>query len=900
MTKKETKELISKIKKKIKAKPGNVADYENLFQVCRNAAETDFELAHKVNRELRGLVTTAMRIKGVDHNALFGVYKRSLLFDAPHSLDCYLLYVELNRAPEARFYQPRRNVLKQVVDALQDLTDDKLDELFLSMPPRVGKLVADSTPVLTTNGWKRHGDLVVGDFVFNENGEAKSVLAVHPKNETEYTVKFADGSEIKCHGNHEWVVYDRRFGKIRTVETKEMVGHTENGSNKGFTRGHRYNFMLPLRKPLIGVEADLPVPPYVLGAWLGDGTNRKPCITGDKKDRDIAIRIQSEKYKIAHEYTHKTTGAITYAFETKFRTDLQKLDMCYCNKTVPKRIPDVYMTASKNQRLELLAGLIDTDGCLRGKEHRYDYVTCEEQLRDDVVSLIATFGWRTTVQKKEPCVSSSGIVGKKAYWVISFNPTEYIPCVLDRKKLYAFSKQRRVSITEIVRSEPEPGNCITVDGGVYCVGRKMIPTHNSSLIKFYFSWIIGRDPENPNLYSSYTDIITKAFYNGVLEIITDKDTYLWADVFPGVDIARTNAADETIDIGRRKHYPTLTCRSIDGTLNGACDAQNGVIAADDLISGIEEALSKDRLMGKWSKVDNNLIPRGKGKTKYLWIGTRWSVIDPAGVRLDTLENDEKYKDYRWRVINLPALNENDESNFDYPYGVGFNTLYYQRRRASFERNNDVASWLAQYMGMPIERMGVLFEPDGLRYYNGVLPDGEPDRVFMPVDPAFGGGDFVAGPVLYQYGEDLYMHDVVYDNADKRVTIPLIVQAVQRNNIGAIQVEANKTLESYKDEIDAALRAEGLRINLTGKPAPTNKGKAERIFDKAPEIREHVIFLENGKRNKAYSLFMQNVFSYKILGKNKNDDAPDSLSMAMDMFHPDNRRLQTGKNPFKRR
>jgi predicted phage terminase large subunit-like protein len=561
MTKKETKALITKIKKKIKEKPKDVDAYEDLFSVCRTAEETDFDLAHKVNRELRGMATDAMRLKGADYNALFCIYKRSLLFDAPHFLDCYLLYLELNRAPEKRFYQPRRKVLKQVVDALQDLTDDKLDELFLSMPPRVGK---------------------------------------------------------------------------------------------------------------------------------------------------------------------------------------------------------------------------------------------------------------------------------------------------------------------------------------------------TSLVLFYVSWLIGRNPENPNLYSSYTDVITRAFYNGVLEIITDKDTYLWSDVFPNVEIARKNAADETIDMGRAKHYPTLTCRSIDGTLNGACDAQDGVIIADDLVSGIEEALSKDRLVSKWSKVDNNLIPRGKGKTKYLWIGTRWSVIDPAGVRIDTLENDEKYKGYRWRVINLPALDENDESNFEYPYGVGFDTLYYQRRRASFERNNDMASWLAQFMGQPIEREGALFEPDGMRYYNGVLPDGEPDRVFMPIDPAFGGGDFVSGPVFVQYGEDLYLPDVVFDNSDKRITIPLVVQAAERNGINAIQVEANKSLESYKDEIDAALREAGLRINLTGKPAPTNKGKAERIFDKAPEIREHVIFLESGRRNKAYSLFMQNVFSYKILGKNKNDDAPDSLAMGMDMFHPENRRLQTGKNPFKRR
>ncbi len=416
-------------------------------------------------------------------------------------------------------------------------------------------------------------------------------------------------------------------------------------------------------------------------------------------------------------------------------------------------------------------------------------------------------------------------------------------------------------------------------------------------IIFFLTWMMGRRHESPNLYSSYTDVITRALYGGVLEILTDKDTYKWADVFPGVALARTNAQDETIDLGRRKHYPTLTCRSIDGTLNGACDAENGVIIGDDLVSGIEEALSKDRLISKWGKVDNNLIPRGKGKTKYCWIGTRWSVLDPAGIRLDVLQNDEKYKDYRYRVINIPALNGNDESNFNYPHGVGFDTTYYQRRRASFERNNDVASWLAQYMGEPIEREGALFTPDGFRYFNGVLPDGDPDRVFMAIDPAFGGGDFVSAPICVQYGDDVYVTAVVYDNRDKTHTVPACAEAIEKYSVGAVQVEANKMTESYTDSIGEELKKRGLKVNLTSKPAPTTKSKLQRIFDKAPDVREQFIFLESGKRSKEYEMFMQNLYSFKVIGKNKNDDAPDSLAMAVDMMNSAPRKVSIFKRPF---
>lgn len=414
----------------------------------------------------------------------------------------------------------------------------------------------------------------------------------------------------------------------------------------------------------------------------------------------------------------------------------------------------------------------------------------------------------------------------------------------------------------------------------------------TTLLLLFVTWLIGRDSERANLYSAYSATITSSFYSGVLEIIKDEVTYLWKDVFPEAKISQTNAFDATLNIDRKKRYPTLTCRSLYGTLNGACDC-NGYLISDDLIGGIEEALNVDRLRGAWSKVDNNLIPRAKETAKITWCGTRWSMFDPIGLRMELLENDERYKSIRYKIINLPALDENDESNFDFPYGLGFSTDYYHRRRASFERNNDMASWCAQYMGDPIEREGALFTPEDFRYYNGELPEGEPDRIFCAVDPAFGGGDFVAAPVCYQYGDDIYVHDVVYDDGDKRVTQPLLIKAILDHSIQAMQIEANKSTESYKDGI-----AEGLgdyRLNLTTKSAPSNKGKHERIFDKAPDIREYMIFRESGKRNKPYSLFMQNVLSFKMFGKNKNDDAPDSLSMAMEMA-----RLKTAKvEAFKR-
>ena len=404
----------------------------------------------------------------------------------------------------------------------------------------------------------------------------------------------------------------------------------------------------------------------------------------------------------------------------------------------------------------------------------------------------------------------------------------------------------------------------------------------TTLLMFYMTWLMGKYPEKSNLYSSYSDIITNAFYQGVQEILTDADTYKWALIFPGVRIAATNAAEETLRLNRKNmHYPTLTCRSLYGTLNGSCDCE-GALVSDDLIGGIEEAMNKDRLISAWNKVDNNLLTRAKTRAKILWCGTRWSVIDPAGIRMDLLENDAHFKDRRYAICNLPALNDKGESNFNYLYGVGFDTTYYERRRASFERQNDTPSWLAQYMCQPVEREGTLFLPSDLRYYDGTLPDGIPDRVFMAVDPAFGGGDYVAGLVCVQYGTDVYVPAVVYNNGEKNITQPEVVSIAMANYVTMLRIEATKMTASYAEAISKMFKDKNYRATVSTKPAPTNIGKEQKIYEMAPVIRSQFIFLNANCRPKAYQDFMTNVFAFKVNGKNKHDDAPDSLAQAADI------------------
>ena len=405
-------------------------------------------------------------------------------------------------------------------------------------------------------------------------------------------------------------------------------------------------------------------------------------------------------------------------------------------------------------------------------------------------------------------------------------------------------------------------------------------TGKSTLITMFYTWIFGKDSEHSNLYCSVTDDLTKAFYKGVLEIITDPDTYHWNVVFPSAKLVSKDGDKETINIDRDKKYPTLTCRSLYGSLNGSCDCYN-ILCGDDLLSGIEEARNPARLETAWTTTDNNLLSRAKESARILWIGTRWSLQDPIGRRKRALESDERFRSRRWEEITLPALNERDESNFDYKYGVGFSTEYYQQRRASFEANNDIASWDAQYQNSPIEREGAVFTPDTMRYYNGVLPDEAPLRIWAVCDPAFGGGDYVAVPIIATYNKlDHYVVDVLFNNRDKSITQPALAKKLQGNNVGTIDVEVSKTTRAYVEGLQTELDKLGYHCTITTHTAPQNTSKAIRIFDKAPDIRQYFIFRDSGHRSKEYNLFMQNVFSFTVEGKNRHDDAPDSLSMAV--------------------
>lgn len=423
----------------------------------------------------------------------------------------------------------------------------------------------------------------------------------------------------------------------------------------------------------------------------------------------------------------------------------------------------------------------------------------------------------------------------------------------------------------------------------------------TQIVKMGYLWYGSKNPEMSNLYTAYSDKITSGFYDGLIELMTDP-TYTYAELFPKNVEKKliTDGKDLTIDLIRKKTYPTFTMRSIYGTLNGACDC-SGLAVADDLFSGIEEALSIDRQVTVWGKFDNNFMKRLKRKAKLINMGTRWAPKDVQGRRKELLETNDKYKNRRWNAVIIPALNEKDESNFDYPYDLGYSTEDYHMIRASFEENDDMASWDAQDMQDPTERYGMVFPPESMLTFipEKDLPDREPDRIFAAVDEAFGGGDYVAMPICYQYNDFFYIIDVVFDNGDKKVTRPLIVDACMKYKVRTIKFEETKTTAEYREWCEKQWKEKGFTINSFGKAAPNNVAKKDRIFNKAPEIKE-MYFLHPSLRSKEYNAFMRNMREFKMEGKVTHDDAPDSMSQLCEMkFGISSNKVEAVANPFRK-
>ena len=824
----------------------------------RHYDEGNFTKAHEYSREIRSASAKLIRATGDEDMLLLN--KRTLLFDAPHNFDCAFRYAEWNRPIQKRFYEPRRKQLKRAADAMQRLEERKIHRLLLMCPPGIGKALANDTPVLTRNGWKKHGDLVVGDEVIGVDGKFKKVIAVHPKCEVDRLVEFSNGEKIICHENHEWNVYDRGRRHYRVHDTKYIEGRSLSYGGEEGHRGHRYAIQLPHTPVIEGEHKDL-FDPYTLGVWLGDGTNRNPTVCCAPNDKAVIDRIVRNGHSIEWHTTHKSTGVLYFGF--RIRKELRQYGMCHSKHRTEKHIPEDYLTASVEQRLELLAGLIDTDGTLAGK--KYCFTTADTLLRDTFVELIATFGWRACVREYAPTTSSSGVKARRPYYTISFTPNLHIPCELERKRNNEPRPQRAIAFKKITKVSPVEGNCITVEGdGMYLVGKTLVPTHNSTLAIGFMVWSGMRNYDLSILGVSHNNAFLRGVYDEMLRFLDQGGEYLWSEIFPDVFISNTLAKDMRIDLVTQKRFQTFELSSVGSGNAGKVRATN-LLYCDDLVDGLESAMSIDRMDKLWGLYNTDARQRMLGDCAELIIQTPWSLHDPIDRLESMFENDPDTE-----IIKFPALDENDESNFDYPYGLGYTTKQFHDQR---EIMDDV-SWRALYMCQPIEREGQLYDPESLkRYYE--LPDKEPDVIFAVADTKEQGPDYCAMPIVYKYGDEYYIDKFICDNGNPDIIEERIAQTLVERGVKLARFESNRGGTLFATDVQKKVKAKGGITKITTKWNQTNKDT--RIITRAGWVKEHCVFRDESVYDKEYRTAMDMLCQYNMAGKNKHDDVPDVMA-----------------------
>lgn len=399
----------------------------------------------------------------------------------------------------------------------------------------------------------------------------------------------------------------------------------------------------------------------------------------------------------------------------------------------------------------------------------------------------------------------------------------------------------------------------------------------STICIFFLSWIAGRKPNLHSAMGGHSGILAKGFYKEFLNLVTSPE-YTYSEIFPDAVLENKSAEDFTVNLNDPDRFATLTCRGIDGTWTGAIDiSSGGYLYVDDLIRDRTESLSPIRLENRYQDYLNVMVDRKNDGAKELMVGTRWNVIDPLG------RNEEKFKDNpKARFRKIPALNENDESNFDYDYGLGFSTEYYKSIRDRLDKNE----WMAKYQQRPFIREGLLFPETELNYYNGVLPDGESLKA-AACDVAWGGGDSLSMPFGEVFGDrtdgPIYIPDWIFNKGDKYTTKPIVVAKTLQNKPNMVRFEANNGGDEYAEDVDRQLKEQGFKTNVTWMKASNQIGKMAKIIQYAPDIKRRFYFLKPEMRSEEYQAAMDELSMFVQIGKNEHDDAPDGLVQLLQLI-----------------
>ena len=807
--------------------------------------------------------------------------------------------------PEKQFLAPRTSVLMPIAKKLEKFYYRPRAIEVIAMPQGTGKEQPLSSNILTPNGWIKMRNIKVGSEVIAADGSVAKVTGVFPKGIKDvYRVSFKDGTYVDCGLEHLWEVKtceDRRNKKkARIVTTEQMLNNYILGKN---SKTPYHNYSIRLVKP-IQFKSKLnedDIKPYVLGALIGDGGLSRNTIKFTTSDNEILERIKKELDK--EDKISKFSGDnYDYGIASKI-TKRDKLGhLLKCNtllkleeyglmgkRSEDKFIPKKYLYADIEERIQLLQGIMDTDGWTDKRDALCEFDTTSEQLCKDVLELIRGLGGKASYSTKQGKYKNrEKVIECQKVYRIYFTIKGINPFYLKRKA-EKFSEPKfnyQKIITNIEKVRKEECQCIMIDHPEHLyVTDGYTLTHNTELGKRFMSFCIGNAPYLPNMMVSYSATIAKdKFYNGEITLIEDENGN-YQKIFPKLYNVLKSAENMTLDYRNDgKHKPqseyTLYCCGFDGGITGRTRAHN-VLYIDDLIKNIEEARNKEVLDKKWEEFTGTLRKRMQGNCKMLLIGTIFSINDPTSRIIKYYKEKDPE---RLEVIKVPGLNENGETNFNYKYGYALTT------EALLEDKDlmDTVSFECLIQQNPIERLGIVFSEEELRKFI-TEPEYGLERRIAAVDVAWGGGDSLSMPICSEYdNHDVYLTDVIFSQGKKEETIPLVVNAIINYKITACHFEANNGGDMYAEKVQEELKKRNYRCNITYSKVPTTKSKLDRILSVQGAIKgvaesEYRLLVKERKiirGNKMYNDFLDELTKFNqsanMQGK-QHDDAPDSLA-----------------------
>lgn len=387
----------------------------------------------------------------------------------------------------------------------------------------------------------------------------------------------------------------------------------------------------------------------------------------------------------------------------------------------------------------------------------------------------------------------------------------------------------------------------------------------TTLALFFITWVSGRNPNLSTLMGSHSSGILRGMFGELQRIFQGDGEYNYNEVFPRSPLVNTNSKDLQLDLGRTKRFSTVQMTS-PGASNAGKSRASNYLYCDDLVEGLETAMSADRLDKLWQQYAVDLRQRKIGTAKELHIATRWSVRDVIGRLESQYEDDPKA-----RFLSFPAMDDHDESMWDYPYNLGFTTQYFREQREIM----DEVSWKCIFENQPIERSGLLFYADELRRYYS-LPEEEPDNIIAVCDTKDTGPDYCVLPIAYRYGEDFFIEYILCDNGKPEAIEERIVNALIEHKVRFCQFESNRGAGRIAESVQEKVRQRGGVTRITTKWTQSNK--ESRIIAQSPIVKQYCLFKAESEYSKEYRTAITMLCGWTMAGKNKHDDVPDAFSM----------------------